>query len=91
MRIEESDIVVREVDVWKFVKEIVALATNGYKVKSYDLSVFSPQFDGVAYCCVMEKIVEASVAKEATNEAEQATEEKPKPRPPVRQSKKQAE
>ena len=86
MRIEESDVVIYEVDLWKFVKEIEDNFQKGFKVKSYELSAFCPSHNGIAYHVVMEK----GVAKEAAIEAEQAppTEEKSKPRPPVRQSKK---
>lgn len=88
MRIEESDVVIYEVDLWKFVKEVEDNFQKGFKVKSYELSAFCPSHNGIAYHVVMEK----GVAKEAAIEAEQATEEKPVRRaPPVRQSKKQAE
>ena len=90
MRIEESDVVIYEVDLWKFVKEIEDNFQKGFKVKSYELSAYCPSHNGIAYHVVMEKA--EPVAKEATNVAEQATEEKPVRRaPPVRQSKKQAE
>ena len=88
MRIEESDVVIYEVDLWKFVKEVEDNFQKGFKVKSYELSAFCPSHNGIAYHVVME----TGVAKEAAIEAEQATEEKPVRRaPPVRQSKKQAE
>ena len=90
MRIEESDVVIYEVDLWKFVKEMEDNFQKGFKVKSYELSAYCPSHNGIAYHVVMEKA--EHVAKEAAIEAEQATEEKPVRRaPPVRQSKKQAE
>lgn len=90
MRIEESDVVIYEVDLWKFVKEVEDNFQKGFKVKSYELSAFCPSHNGIAYHVVMEKV--EPVAKEATNVAEQATASAPVRRaPPVRQSKKQAE
>lgn len=90
MRIEESDVVIYEVDLWKFVKEIEDNMSKGFKIKSYELSAFCPSHNGIAYHVVMEKA--ESVAKEDTSVVEQAAEEKPVRRaPPVRQSKKQAE
>ena len=78
MRIEETDIVVYEVDLWKFVHEIEQHVRNGYKIKSYELSVYSPSHNGVAYHTVLEKgaDVVADVA-----------EEKPKRIPPGRKPK----
>lgn len=106
MRIEESDVVIYEVDLWKFVKEIEDNMSKGFKIKSYELSAFCPSHNGIAYHVVMEKdatseLLSSEVNKERllasmeqikNGEAVERELEKPTRRaPPVRQSKKQAE
>jgi len=73
MRIEETDVIIEDVSLIKFMQQFEELVKQGYTAKSYDLSVYCPSHNGKSYYVVMEK-GEAPVAKEATNVAEQGAE-----------------